>query len=127
MPSPRCSLGQPGPGSRPRLALGCLEYKEPLQVRPNLLLENRNSLWPGTIRQYGKTINISCQFTYSFFNLFLIFLLAYRFYQYVSCIYYIYLYISTMPPLRAPTRLNGRLKQWQESSKPRKWTIGPLA
>lgn len=54
---------------------------------------------------WEKTINISCQFTYSFLT-FSYILLAYRFYQYVSCIYYIYLYISTIPPLGTSLGLN---------------------
>lgn len=52
------------------------------------------------IEQSGKTINTFCQFTY--FLTFSYILLAYRFCQYVSCIYYIYLYISTRPLFRAP-------------------------
>lgn len=55
------------------------------------------------IKQSGEIINTSCQFTYSFFFLtFSYILLAYRFCQYVSRIYYIYiyLYISTMPLFR---------------------------
>lgn len=66
---------------------------------------------PGeAIKQYGKTINTSCQFTCSFFLIFSYMLLAYRFCQYVSHIYYIYLYISTMPLSRGPHGLKKPLK-----------------
>lgn len=49
------------------------------------------------IKQYRKKINISCQFTCLFFPFLKLDLLT-VFHQYILCIYYIYLYSSTMPP-----------------------------
>ena len=65
-------------------------------------------------KQYGKIINTSCQFAYSFFLTFSYILLAYRFCQYVSHIYYIYLYISTVPLSREPRglRIYSRMESW---------------
>lgn len=67
------------------------------------------------IKQYKETINTSCQFTYSFFFFtFSLILLAYRFCQYVSHIYYIYLYVSTSLSLRDPIglRSHSRTESW---------------
>lgn len=69
------------------------------------------------IRENNKYF-LSIYLFFFFLTFFLYFLLAYRFYQYVSCIYYIYLFISTMPPLGAPMGLNGGLRDGKGLSNP---------
>lgn len=101
--SPRQSLGKSK--ARARRPLIAPKIKAPT-FQASLIYRKRDGNWflpREAIKQYGKTINTSCQFTYSFFNLFLYFISLQILSVCLTYIYYIYLYISTMPLSRGPS------------------------
>lgn len=84
-------------------------------------------MWPGTIKQYGETINILLNLPILFLTLFLYFFISLQILSVcLMYILYIFIYQYNATP-KGPHRLKRRPEQWQEPSQPRKWTIGPLA
>lgn len=94
--SPRQSLGK-------AMAKANIRARRPLiaprikasTFQPSLLHIKRDGNWlmpREAIKQYGKTINTSCQFTYSFFNLFLYFISLQILSVCLTYILYIFIY-----------------------------------
>lgn len=109
--SPRQSLGKAK--ARARRPLIAPRIKAPT-FQASLIYIKRDGNWflpREAIKQYGKTINTSCQFTYSFFNLFLYFISLQILSVCLTYILYIFIYQynaslqGTPRGLRSPSRM----------------------